>query len=125
MEYYSAIRKNKTESTEVMWMNLEPVIQSEVRKRKTSNKKCTDEPIFRAGIEAETCRMDLWTQGGGVTDRPTERVALTYTAAATAKSLQSCLTLCDPRDSSPPGSPVPGILQARTLEWVAISFSSA
>ena len=47
-----------------------------------------------------------------------------YTAAA-AKSLQSCLTLCDPRDGSPPGSPVPGILQARTLEWVAISFSKA
>ena len=46
-------------------------------------------------------------------------------AAAAAKSLQSYLTLCDPRDGSPPGSPVPGILQARTLEWVAISFSSA
>ena len=45
--------------------------------------------------------------------------------AAAAKSLQSCPTLCDPIDSSPPGSPVPGILQARTLEWVAISFSSA
>ena len=45
--------------------------------------------------------------------------------AATAKSLQSCPTLCDPRNSSPPGSPVPGILQARTLEWVAISFSNA
>ena len=44
---------------------------------------------------------------------------------ATAKSLQSCPTLCDPRDGSPPGSPVPEILQARTLEWVAISFSSA
>ena len=42
-----------------------------------------------------------------------------------AKLLQSCLTLCDPRDGSPPGSPVPGILQARTLEWVAISFSNA
>ena len=46
-------------------------------------------------------------------------------AAAAAKSLQSCLTLCDPIDSSPPGSPIPGILQARTLEWVAISFSNA
>ena len=46
-------------------------------------------------------------------------------AAAAAKSLQSCLTLCDPVDGSPPGSPVPGILQARTLEWVAISFSNA
>ena len=44
---------------------------------------------------------------------------------AAAKSLQLCPTLCDPRDGSPPGSPVPGILQARTLEWVAISFSSA
>ena len=42
-----------------------------------------------------------------------------------AKSLQSCLTLCDPIDGSPPGSPIPGILQARTLEWVAISFSNA
>ena len=46
-------------------------------------------------------------------------------AAAAAKSLQLCPTLCDPIDSSPPGSPVPGILQARTLEWVAISFSNA
>ena len=46
-------------------------------------------------------------------------------AAAAAKSLQSCPTLCDPIDSSPPGSPVPGILQARILEWVAISFSNA
>ena len=45
-------------------------------------------------------------------------------AAAAAKSLQSCLTLCDPIDGSPPGSPIPGILQARTLEWVAISFSN-
>ena len=45
--------------------------------------------------------------------------------AAAAKSLQSCPTLCDPRDGSPAGSPIPGILQARTLEWVAISFSNA
>ena len=45
-------------------------------------------------------------------------------AAAAAKSLQSCPTLCDPIDGSPPGSPVPGILQARTLEWAAISFSN-
>ena len=45
-------------------------------------------------------------------------------AAAAAKLLQSCLTLCIPRDGSPPGAPVPGILQARTLEWVAISFSN-
>ena len=46
-------------------------------------------------------------------------------AAAAAKSLQSCPTLCDPIDGSPPGSPIPGILQARTLEWVAVSFSNA
>ena len=46
-------------------------------------------------------------------------------AAAAAKSLQSCPTLCDPIDGSPPGSTVPGILQARTPEWVAISFSNA
>ena len=50
---------------------------------------------------------------------------ITNTAATAAKSLQSCPTLCDPIDGSPPSSPVPGILQARTLEWVAISFSNA
>ena len=48
-----------------------------------------------------------------------------FTSVAAAKSLQSCPTLCDPIDGSPSGSPVPGILQARTLEWVAISFSNA
>ena len=57
---------------------------------------------------------------------PKEAVVVREAPAATAaKSIQSCLTLCDPRDSSPPGSLVPGILQARTLEWVAISFSNA
>ena len=50
---------------------------------------------------------------------------LSSAAVAAAKSLQSCLTLCDPTDGSPPGSAVPGILQARTLDWVAISFSNA
>ena len=57
------------------------------------------------------------------------RLVITFlprsTAAAAAKSLQSCPTLCDPIDSSPPGSPIPGILQERILEWVAISFSNA
>ena len=52
-------------------------------------------------------------------------IFLNAAAAAAAKSLQSCPTLCDPVDGGPPGSPFPGILQARTLEWVAISFSSA
>ena len=50
---------------------------------------------------------------------------LAAAAVAAAKSRQSCLTLCDPIDGSPPGSAIPGILQARTLEWVAISFSNA
>ena len=56
---------------------------------------------------------------------PKKDVLFIIGAAAAAKSLQSCPTLCDPIDGSPPGSPVPGILQARTLEWVAISFSNA
>ena len=51
-------------------------------------------------------------------------VTVVVVAAAAAKSLQLCPTLCDPIDGSPPGSPVPGILQARILEWVAISFSN-
>ena len=57
--------------------------------------------------------------------KDTYTLAFTAAAAAAAKSLQSWPTLCDPIDGSPPGSPVPGILQARTLEWVAISFSNA
>ena len=61
----------------------------------------------------------LWGSGGVGGGK------LALAAAAAAKLLQSCLTLCDPRDGSPPGSPIPGILQARTLEWVAISFSNA
>ena len=61
----------------------------------------------------------------GRPDRRPLRMWVSSSAAAAAKSLQLCLTLCDPRDGSPTGSPVPGILQARTLEWVAISFSNA
>ena len=53
------------------------------------------------------------------------QILCTVVFAAAAKSLQSCLTLCNPIDCGPPGSPIPGILQARTLEWVAISFSNA
>ena len=69
----------------------------------------------------------IWVNKGR--ERERERRAVhyveSYAAAAAAKSLQLCPTLCDPIDVSPPGSPVPGILQARTLEWVAISFSNA
>ena len=56
---------------------------------------------------------------------PSEPPGKPAAAAAAAKSLQSCPTLCDPIDGSPSGSTIPGILQARTLEWVAISFSNA
>ena len=68
-------------------------------------------------------RQEYWT--GVPLPSPISLVAAAAAAAAAAKSLQSCPTLCDPRDGSPPGSPVPGILQARTLEWLAISFSNA
>ena len=54
---------------------------------------------------------------------PVSLLIVATAATAAAKLLQSCLTLCDPIDGSPPGSPVPGILQARTLEWVALAFS--
>ena len=54
-----------------------------------------------------------------------QNLKIRIAATAAAKSLQSCPTLCDPVDGSPPGSPVSGILQARTVEWVAISFSNA
>ena len=71
-------------------------------------------------------------KGSDTTERPSKlslclahRHSTSTVAAAAAKSLQLCLTLCNPIDGSPPGSPVPGILQARTLEWVAISFSNA
>ena len=71
----------------------------------------------------------LWPQAWSSSSWPPSLAsssgAVWISAAAAAKSLQSCPTLCDPIDSSPPGSAVPGILQARTLEWVAISFSDA
>ena len=74
------------------------------------------------------CKPDLQSidSGHGVAfDVNTSFILVTKTyAAAAAKSLQSCSILCDPIDGSPPGSPVPGILQARTLDWVAISFSN-
>ena len=59
------------------------------------------------------------------TQKRTDYPAPLLWSSAASKSLQSCPTLCDPIDGSPPGSPIPGILQARTLEWVAISFSNA
>ena len=91
---------------------------------------CLENPIDR-GVHSITKswtrlkRLSMHTHKGVLywqLNKPSEvRISL----AAAAKSCQSCLTLCDPIDGSPPGSPVPGILQARTLEWVAISFSNA
>ena len=76
---------------------------------------------FRRGSVSHPQEVPWW----GVGSDSQSDVYLSATTAAAAKSLQSCPTLCDPIDGSPPGSPVPGILQARTLEWVAISFSNA
>ena len=75
----------------------------------------------RPGIEQGSPSL----QSRFVTTGPTGKslIALCYDAAAATKSLQLCLTLCNPIDSSPPGSSVPGILQARTLEWVAICYN--
>ena len=66
--------------------------------------------VPRPGLEPQTPALGAWSLAA---------------AAAAAVSFQLCPTLCDPIDGSPPGSPIPGILQARTLEWVAISFSNA
>jgi len=64
-----------------------------------------------------------WEIGKGQEQGPWSTSQQSAAAPAAAKSLQSCPTLCNPIDGSPPGSPVPGILQARTLEWAAIAFS--
>ena len=66
-----------------------------------------------------------WMERLGLTHIHTAAAAAAAAAAATAKSRQSCPTLRNPIDGSPPGSPIPGILQERTLEWVAIAFSNA
>ena len=78
----------------------------------TSNAEETEVERFYEDLQ------DLW-------ELKAKKDVLFIIGAAAAKSLQLCPTLCDPIDGSPPGSPIPGILQARTLEWVAISFSNA
>ena len=73
--------------------------------------------LFNSGkstVFAVNCSLSLFPNQAFLSERKISSVS----AAAAAKSLQSCPTLCDPRDGSPPGSPVPGIFQARTLEWV-------
>ena len=83
----------------------------------------TSKNTYRAHTHTHTHTLtDLYSEK---IDRKTEVLVMSAAAAAAAKSLQLCPTLCDPIDGSPPGSTIPGILQARTLEWVAISFSNA
>ena len=76
-------------------------------------------------MERETRDADKHSKGAWVKATAVGPRHQAAAAAAAAKSQQSCPTPCNPMDGSPPGSPVPGILQARTLEWVAISFSNA
>ena len=87
---------------------------------------CTEEPRGLQSMGSQRIPQDRATNTFTVfTTSATWGPCLAHAAAAAAKSLQSCPTLYDPIDGSPPGSPIPGILQARTLEWVAISFSNA
>ena len=83
--------------------------------------------LLTGGPELQSSKGDRTKAGGSGCEqsRPRSQRPKFGAAAAEAKSLQSCPTLCDPIDGSLPGSPVPRILQARTLEWVAISFSNA
>ena len=83
-------------------------------------KKCPGNQVSKRSHEASNKKRKRKEN-----QRPGSKEAAAAAAAAGAKMLQSCPTLCDPIDGSPPGSPVPGILQARTLEWVAMSFSNA
>jgi len=106
------------------WIDLEVIILSEVSQKEKDTyhvnlirgilqKNDTNKLIYKTEIDPYTQKTNLWFTKW-------ERKG-----AAAAKSLPLCPTLCDPIDSSPPGPAVPGILQARTLEWVAISFSNA
>ena len=79
----------------------------------------------RSRVIMYTNKLTVTRRGKGGRDKLRDWDWYIHAAAAAAKSLQSCPTLCDPIDGSPPGSSVPGILQARTLEWVAIFFSNA
>ena len=120
------------QSTHTLLATTSSILQIQIMAMRVDRNQCTK----KAAIERQSTfyfsflsfivKFSLSTIAG----RPTVLPVLgseggTGLKAATAKSLQSCPTLCDPMDSSPPGSPVPGILQARTLEWVAIPFSSA
>ena len=94
------------------WLSFMMCWRSNFISRKRRYKDLHSDPHHDLNLRPTFLYLPWWTDEG------------TFLHAA-AKSLQSCPTLCDPRDGSPPGSPVPGIFQVRTLEWVAISFSNA
>ena len=141
MDYYSAIKKKEILSFATIWMELEQILPSEINQIKTNT------IWFHVYVESKKAKLQetkstvMVTRDWKVGElrrhgskgksavrrwiRPGKLMYYSSDYAAAAKSLQSCPTLCDPSDGSPPGSPVPGILQARTLEWVAISFSNA
>ena len=84
--------------------------------------------IKEASVAGEECVEREWYKMRSDSQQEDSHIGLyaaAVAAAAAAKSLQLCLTLCDPIEGSPPGSPVPGMLQARTLEWGAIAFSDS
>ena len=91
--------------------------------RKLCSKHSATENLCSYGADVTMGKCLLHWYVGSLPLAPSGKPGFYHAAAA--KSLQSCLTLCDPIDGSPPGSPIPGILQVRTLEWVAISFSNA
>ena len=133
MEYYQPLKKNEIKPLAATCMDLETVILSEVshteKERYHTAALLTDskKKLYQwTYLQNRNTLTDLKNEFM-VTGRDSQGVwdQHVHTAAAAARSLQSCLTLWDPIDGSPPGSPVPGILQARTLEWVAISFSNA
>ena len=107
----------------MVWKDSNELFGQPNRKQIQINKKKKNNPLEN---RQKPWLVDSWKkkQGMGWDKSVKEFLPLMVTAAA-AKSLQSCPTLCDPRDGSPPGPTIPGILQARTLEWTAISFSNA
>ena len=98
------------------WMNKKAVVHIYTMEYYSAIKKNTFESVLMRWMKLEP--IIEWS-------KPERKTPIQYAAAAAAESHQSCPTLCDSIDGSPPGSSVPGILQARTLEWVAISFSNA
>ena len=136
MDFYSVIKRNTFDWVLMRWMNLEPIIYNEVSQKEKKQILYINTYIWNL----ESWYWWTYLQGSnGDTDienrlvdavakgelgRTSEQHWNLCIAAAAAKSCQSCPTLCDPIDGSPTGSSVPGILQARTLEWVAISFSN-